>query len=1219
MPTPNFREPSTEQTLSINERVLTNNNEESGELNSQNNLQNRYVPGNVGNPPVQLTFDDSDRPNSNDRRNPAGEALGNGNVVFAHTSNDDIYAFITDANGVRLPITFTSVRVNTLTTGIQDNVSIKILPNGICFTWKSNLNDGNGYDIYTRTLDFNLDPLPGDVGETRVNQNIPGDQIDPSTALNGNHLTFTWNDKGNSTTPNRIVNRVMDTTTGNFTSENQVNTLNGILETPDTTVRNSGTNLATWSINGTKIAVTETNAVSGLRLRNDVIAADTQNGQNGNVRNPSAACEDNGNGNCGVAFDSLSGTNKTIIDPSFQVSNSVAQGVSGSTVGSNSNLAYSPETRDFSLLTNAVDLGANFFSYAQNFFSNGTNKQQVVQISATGSPSPQNPKHVRKNGGLVGAIYSITSIRTHLWMTPFKNLTLPTTATPTTAVQTTAVQTTATPTTAVPTTAIPTTAVATTAIPTTAVQTTAVQTTAVQTTALPTTAKETTSALTTEIATTQRATTVDPTTSPASTGQTNVPPTSGTSNQVTTYNPFNNTRGTTSFENSTPANSSSAGGAILLSMVLGIGGGTFFLALYFAILAYVLYRKQKDKSKKRVKELAKNESDSENSTDVELKEIESAKMNFEKWLGDELYNKEFKFNNKRTKAEFIEKLKEILLISDFGLIVDNNIFSEYELKEIKRLIKFTKREFFSNKNVISLEDISKIFENKKQLLSFLKKDDASINAELNKIQVLTERFKNATSEDEKEKIKTSLKETINNLEKKNENNAKDYHKTELPKIIGEKIPEISSKIGRIITLKNGIEVRLTEVFLGKGNFGVVMLGQRCDNNEFVAVKIICDEKSFDSELACLELINNIDNKNVLSMDGYTIDEDYVVGIDNKEENPQKKLYIVSRYLTSGNGQALQKKDFWKKYTFDQRCQRLGRILKDLLFGFRDLHRNRVYHLDFKTDNFMLNEEIIGEKEIRIEAVIGDLGCAQRSENGQIHGENGDSTKFSKKRWAYRYNLYKKYNKGRFYSDGSLDDPQNPSAEEKEVLFNLTADSTYQLEYFDAGLSDIWQIGLAIWELITGENPFENGVDDCPGFIQLHEQRENKELRLYHTHLINGTEEFFDNIFKAMEKKYPWFQNPPNVVIKIMKAFLKEDNSLTLEEALKMLGSEPLPEQELAPKNKNDYTRVVTFWKQEQDAKARQRDNQKNSKEEDDSDIDSASVVKNEEQLMVMVQ
>ena len=147
--------------------------------------------------------------------------------------------------------------------------------------------------------------------------------------------------------------------------------------------------------------------------------------------------------------------------------------------------------------------------------------------------------------------------------------------------------------------------------------------------------------------------------------------------------------------------------------------------------------------------------------------------------------------------------------------------------------------------------------------------------------------------------------------------------------------------------------------LGKGQFGIVFKAKDIRTNKFYAIKKIkkqnIQQYSILKTLLQTEvsIMHSINHPNIIHLYEYL--ESY------------NSYYLVMNYCNKGdftNYLRLSKKKYLeeKKAVF---------FLKQIMNGFQELRKNKIFHRDFKLDNIFIHNEIL---------IIGDFGLAKAGAN-----------------------------------------------------------------------------------------------------------------------------------------------------------------------------------------------------------------------------------------------
>lgn len=228
-----------------------------------------------------------------------------------------------------------------------------------------------------------------------------------------------------------------------------------------------------------------------------------------------------------------------------------------------------------------------------------------------------------------------------------------------------------------------------------------------------------------------------------------------------------------------------------------------------------------------------------------------------------------------------------------------------------------------------------------------------------------------------------------------------------------------------------------KVKLGAGEFGKVRLARlRRGQKEFIGVKKI---KGVDKiaaskrEIAIHKKLSG--KKNIMPLYGYVE--------QGKDSQGKSALYLFMPLAGFGNGVTF--KDCLSQVkTPLYRQKYLNHIAKSLLTGIMEMHRCQTYHLDIKPENFVIN--------MQGEPFVIDFGCAYEvtTKQGQqqtlITQWRGDKHYFSPERCAFA---------------------------QQQVTAQAVESEKEKINGFDGAKADAWAVGVTLFELITGHNPFAN--------------------------------------------------------------------------------------------------------------------------------------------------
>lgn len=210
--------------------------------------------------------------------------------------------------------------------------------------------------------------------------------------------------------------------------------------------------------------------------------------------------------------------------------------------------------------------------------------------------------------------------------------------------------------------------------------------------------------------------------------------------------------------------------------------------------------------------------------------------------------------------------------------------------------------------------------------------------------------------------------------------------------------------------------------LGKGQFGVVYKAHNASTDEVFAIKSITKQsimgnsklkELFDTEV---KIMASIKHPNIMHL--YELLE------------TNNNYYLVLDYCKSGDMESYVK-----------RHKGLGEeeavyLLMQIMNGFKELHKNKIMHRDFKLANIFLDAD---------RAVIGDFGFAKS-------GTEMAMTKLG-----------------------------SPVTMAPEILLNKSARIVY------TNKADLWSIGVCFFEMIFGVEPWPNvrSVDDLCQKVQMY--------------------------------------------------------------------------------------------------------------------------------------
>lgn len=293
--------------------------------------------------------------------------------------------------------------------------------------------------------------------------------------------------------------------------------------------------------------------------------------------------------------------------------------------------------------------------------------------------------------------------------------------------------------------------------------------------------------------------------------------------------------------------------------------------------------------------------------------------------------------------------------------------------------------------------------------------------------------------------------------------------------------------------------------IGRGQFGKFGIARSMLNNRFAGVKIIEGEGVVESKKeANIQLqLNGLSNLMPL----WYSEVEVASGI----------LYQFMPLAGFGNGQSLCEflpsiEDIQLKNKF------LIHIAKSLLAGLKNMHSRRIYHLDIKPNNFVIDSRGV--------LYIIDFGCSYREYGNKgdqmMSGGNGDLRYYSPERmahWRYLRHL-------RYLNSKAMED-------------NITGSAANEMcEMFNAVKADSWAAGLSLMEIILGYYPFNTPI---PATYEqkLMQYMLNEWNSLYFAQCISRSTR------QARDQNNHLFE----VIIKLLE--LNSKNRITVTQALEM--------------------------------------------------------------------
>lgn len=268
---------------------------------------------------------------------------------------------------------------------------------------------------------------------------------------------------------------------------------------------------------------------------------------------------------------------------------------------------------------------------------------------------------------------------------------------------------------------------------------------------------------------------------------------------------------------------------------------------------------------------------------------------------------------------------------------------------------------------------------------------------------------------------------------------------------------------------------LRDPIMGRGGMGEVYRGYDCRTGEPVAIKRLHDKFCNIPEIrrkARVEAGLAFSHPNIVEMLGFC---ESVTG--------QGPVFVISSFVHGLNSdQFIQRQG--SVFTGSNRAAKIVRMLLPLLDALEFLHRQYIHHLDIKPSNIMIDKFSVVK--------LMDLGIANTSM--ETAG----------------------FNKGEF---GVLGTPRFAAPEQFRIPGHPSkVDRT----------SDLYELAVTIYELITGENPFtgsslkEIANKHFHGYLPPHDLIPDKLMRvLQHATEVNQTDRypnaiaFKDNLHAAI--------------------------------------------------------------------------------------------------------
>ena len=207
--------------------------------------------------------------------------------------------------------------------------------------------------------------------------------------------------------------------------------------------------------------------------------------------------------------------------------------------------------------------------------------------------------------------------------------------------------------------------------------------------------------------------------------------------------------------------------------------------------------------------------------------------------------------------------------------------------------------------------------------------------------------------------------------------------------------------------------------LGRGGMGEVYRGYDCRTGEPVAIKRLYDRYCSIPSIRRKARIESglvFSHPNIIEMLGYC-----------EFKSGRGPVFIISRYIPGYNVDRFLERHA-PLYSSDDRATKIVRLVLPLLDALDFLHRQYIYHLDIKPSNIMIDRFST--------ARLMDLGIANSTSDNSEFGEN---------------------------EFGVIGTPRFAAPEQ----FNMPG----RKSNIDR-TSDLYEFAVTIYELITGDKPFE---------------------------------------------------------------------------------------------------------------------------------------------------
>lgn len=299
--------------------------------------------------------------------------------------------------------------------------------------------------------------------------------------------------------------------------------------------------------------------------------------------------------------------------------------------------------------------------------------------------------------------------------------------------------------------------------------------------------------------------------------------------------------------------------------------------------------------------------------------------------------------------------------------------------------------------------------------------------------------------------------------------------------------------------------------IGKGQFGVVYKAKHSSTDEIFAVKTV-EKKSVNTNPKLKSLFNTeisimskIKHPNVLHLHEYL--------------ETSNNYYLVLDFCSSGDME-----NHLKKHQFLGEDESVY-FLRQIMNGFKELHKHKIMHRDFKLANIFLNEDKL---------IIGDFGFAKS-------GQDMAQTKLG-----------------------------SPITMAPEVLLNKSGKLVY------TNKADLWSIGVCFFQTIFGKLPWN--VDNLPDLERKVQTESGKNLRIPNVEGNQISAECKDLLVRLLEqdpkKRIEWdeFFNHPLFSLHEQKRQAKEA-SANMRQSVMFRNNEHIVQKMFDQNKKEDMKEV----------------------------------------------